>query len=219
MPSCMSSIPARMKKIQLKMKALECSQDFSHYQFYGDFSRRSRAANSAVHGRIWSNFELVQAFMVVLVTCKNEEDPIKNEGARVLTTLYIIFSDAQGQVVVSGRNLNSSKRSCMSSFPARMGVIKSKMKELECSQDFSHYKSMGIFPDAQGQLTPQSLVRSGQISNSSEMLWMFSFPASMKKIRSKMRALECSQHFPHYIPMGAIGCHGHQSSDPTWSKT
>ena len=33
-----------------------------------------------------------------------------------------------------------------------------KMKALECSQDFSHYKSMGIFPDAQGQLTPQSLV-------------------------------------------------------------
>ena len=34
--------------------------------------------------------------MVVLVTCKNEEDPIKTEGARVLTTLYIDFSDAQG---------------------------------------------------------------------------------------------------------------------------
>ena len=28
-----------------------------------------------------------------------------------------------------------------------------KMKELKCSQDFSHYKSMGIFPDTQGQLT------------------------------------------------------------------
>ena len=59
-------------------------------------------------------------------------------------------------------------------------MIDSKMKELECSQDFSHYKSMGIFPDPQGQLTPQSLVRSGPISNSSEMLWMFSLPASMK---------------------------------------
>ena len=71
-----------------------------------------------------------------------------------------------------------------------------KMKGLKCSQDFSHYKSMGIFPDAQGQLTPQSLVRSGRISNSSEMLWMFLLPASMKKIRSKMKALEWSQHFP-----------------------
>ena len=93
----------------------------------------------------------------------------------MLTTLYINFSDAQGQitlelVVVSGRNLNSSKLSRMSPLPARMRMIESKMKELECSQDFSHYKSMGIFQDAQGKLTPQSLVRSGRISNSSVML-------------------------------------------------
>ena len=82
--------------------------------------------------------------MVVLVTCKNEEDPIKNEGARVFTILYINFSDTQGQitlelVVVSGQNLNSSKLSCMSSLPARMKMIESKMKELECSKHFSHY--------------------------------------------------------------------------------
>ena len=113
--------------------------------------------------------------MDVLVTFKYEEDPIKNDGARVDTTLYSNFSDPQGQITlvlvsVSGRNLNSSKLSCMSSLPARMRMIDSKMKELECSQDFSHYKSMGIFPDAQGQLTPQSLVRSGRISNSSKIL-------------------------------------------------
>ena len=101
--------------------------------------------------------------MDVLITCKYEEDPIKNEGARLLTTFYINFSDAQEQitlmlVVVCGQNLNSSKLSCMSFLPARMRLIISKMKELECSQDFSHYKSMGIFPDTQGQLTPQSLV-------------------------------------------------------------
>ena len=160
--------------------------------------------------------------MDVLVTCKYEEDPIKNESARVVTTLYSNFSDVQGQITlvlvsVSGRNLNSSKLSCMSSLPARMRMIDFKMKALECSQDFSHYKSMGIFP-AQGQLTLQSLVRSGRISNSSEMLWMFSLPASMKKIRSKMKALEWSKHFPHYNPMGAIRCHGHQSSDPIWHK-
>ena len=29
--------------------------------------------------------------MVVLVTCKNEEDPIKNKGARVVTTLFNNF--------------------------------------------------------------------------------------------------------------------------------
>ena len=162
--------------------------------------------------------------MNVLVTCKYEEDPIKNRGARVFTTLYVNFLDAQGRitlesVVVSGRNLNSFKLSCMSSLLARMRLIESKMKELECSQDFSHYKSMGIFQDAQGQLTPQSLVQSGPNSNLSEILWLSSLPASMKKIRSKIEALACSQHFPHYNPMGAIHCHGHQSSDPIWSKT
>ena len=73
--------------------------------------------------------------MDVLVTCKYEEDPIKNEGARVVTTLYSNFSDAQGQITlvlvsVSGRNLNLSKLSCMSSLPARMRMIDSKTKFL-----------------------------------------------------------------------------------------
>ena len=42
--------------------------------------------------------KLIQDFIGVLVTCKNEEDPIKNEGARVFITLYIDFSDIQRQV-------------------------------------------------------------------------------------------------------------------------
>ena len=81
-----------MKKIQRKMKELECSQHFSHYKSMGDFSRRSRAANSAVLGQIWPNFKLIRHFIVVILTRKNEEDPIKNEGARVFTTLYIEYS-------------------------------------------------------------------------------------------------------------------------------
>ena len=171
----MSALPARMKKIKLKMMVLDCSQDFSHFKSMGIFPDAQGQLTLQSTVRSSQNFEFIQDFMVVLLTCKNEEDPIKNRDARVFTTLYINFSDVQGQitlvlVVVSGRNLNSSKLSCMSSLPARMRLIKSKMKELECSQDFSHYKSLGIFPDAQGQLTPQSLVRSGRIMNSSEML-------------------------------------------------
>ena len=64
----------------------------------GFFSRHSWAANSAALSPIWLNFELVQYLMVVLVTCINEEDPIKNEGARVFKTLYIKISDPQGQI-------------------------------------------------------------------------------------------------------------------------
>ena len=140
----------------------------------------------------------------------------------MFTTLYIDFSDAQGQItleLVSGRNWNSSKLSCLSSLPTRMKLINTKMKELEWSQDFSHHKSMEIFQDAQGQLTLQSLAESGQNSNLSEILWLSSLPVSMKKIRSKMKTQASSQDFPHYNPMRAFCCHGHQSSDPIWSKT
>ena len=51
--------------------------------------------------------------------------------------------------------------------------------------------SMGTFPGAKGQST----VRSGQISNSSKTLWLSSLPAKLKKILSKIEALECSQHY------------------------
>ena len=43
-------------------------------------------------------------------SCKNEEDPIKNEGARVVTTLFIHFLDAQGQLT-----LKSVMKSCRNS--------------------------------------------------------------------------------------------------------
>ena len=45
----------------------------------------ARADNSGVGGDIWTKFELIQAFMHVLVTCKNEDNHIKNERARVFT--------------------------------------------------------------------------------------------------------------------------------------
>ena len=38
--------------------------------------------------------------MVVLIICKNEEDPIKSIKVRVLTTFYIDFSDAQWQLTL-----------------------------------------------------------------------------------------------------------------------
>ena len=74
-----------MKTIQSKMKALQCSQRQKKR-----FFRRSRAAYSVVGDRIWQKFKLIQAFMVVLVACKNDEDPFKTEGLRVLITLLLI---------------------------------------------------------------------------------------------------------------------------------
>ena len=63
----MSSLPARMKTIQSKMKELERYNIFPIISLWG-FSRRSMAANSAVLSLIWPNFELVRDVMVVLIT-------------------------------------------------------------------------------------------------------------------------------------------------------
>ena len=75
--------------------------------------------------------------MVVLQIGKNEEDLIKNEGARVLTRLYDILSDAQWATnsEVSG------------------GIL----PKFELIQAFivALITCIGIFSDAQGQLTPQ----------------------------------------------------------------
>ena len=142
----------------------------------------------------------------------------------MVTTLFINFSDAQGQltpksVMESCLNSNSYEFLWLVLLSARMKKIHPKMKVLEWSQHISHYKSMIIFQDAQGQLTHKSLVGSCRILIPSEMLWLFLLPARIKKNKSKMKELEWSQDFPHYNPMGAICCHGKQSSNPIWPKT
>ena len=56
---------------------------------YGDFSRHSRVANSAVLGPILPNFELVRDIM------KNEDDRIKTEEASVFTKFLplLVYGD------------------------------------------------------------------------------------------------------------------------------
>ena len=87
----------------------------------------------------------------------------------VLIGLFVFKILSKNSILTSIKGRNSVAnlpkfeliQAFMSSLLARMKKIKLKMKVQDCSQDFSHYKSMGIFPDAQGQLTPQSLVESG----------------------------------------------------------
>ena len=79
-------ITCKYEKDPIKNSGENVMTSFSPLQVYGIFFIPSRAANSAVLGPIWPNFELVRDVMDVLVTCKYEEDLIKNEGARVDTT-------------------------------------------------------------------------------------------------------------------------------------
>ena len=54
----------------------------------GFFFIRSRAANSVVRVRIRPNFELIQALMHIIVTCKYEKDPIKSIRENVMTPFF-----------------------------------------------------------------------------------------------------------------------------------
>ena len=93
----------------------------------------SRAGNSVVRGRIWPNFELIQALMCVIVTCKYEKDPsnqLRKSGKTVFPIIsqWGFFSDAKGllapqSVVESRRISNSSELSCMALLPASMKRI------------------------------------------------------------------------------------------------
>ena len=96
----------------------------------------------------------------------------------------------------SSRISNSSKLSCMLSLPASMKRIRSRTAEKKWRHHFSHYKPMGIFSDVQGQLTPQSVVQSGQNSNSSELSYMSLLPASMGRNGSKTAEKKWRHVFP-----------------------
>ena len=77
--------------------------------------------------------------MAVLVTCKNEEDPIKNEGARVATRLYVDFID--GGIWPKFELIRAFKHALVT---CKMKKIK-KINALEWPQHFSHCEYMGIF--------------------------------------------------------------------------
>ena len=113
------------------------------------------------HNLIWPNFELVRDFMVVLVTCKSEEDQVI-ECSQHYT---YFFSNAKGHIhntVVGGGIWPNFD--LIQAFIHILGTCKNeddsiKMKELACLQHFPIIIN-GDFPDAQGQLTLQS-IRSG----------------------------------------------------------
>ena len=63
--------------------------------------------------------------MGLLVACKNEEDPIKNEGATVVTTLFINFSDAQGQLTPKSV-IESCRNSTIQAFMVGLIICKNE---------------------------------------------------------------------------------------------
>ena len=149
--------------------------------------------------------------MGFLAACKNEEDPIKNEGARVVTTLFINFPTLKGRLLRS-QWWNLRK---IQTHPRFYGWSCNLQEWGRSIQKWRYWSGCnispiislwGFCPDAQGQITHKSLIGSCRISNPFEILWLSLLPTRIKKNKSKMKELEWLQDFPHYNPMGAICC-------------
>ena len=73
-----------------------------HHVIY-QFSRRSRAAKFEVRDGIWLKLKLVQAFMHVLITCKNEADPIKVATTPIISIWKFFRCSSETNSAVSGQ--------------------------------------------------------------------------------------------------------------------
>ena len=135
------------------MKALEWSCHFSHSKYMGIFS--DAQGQQPLHSEIGSGSNSNSSMLLRLSSLPKRIKKIPLKGARVVTTLYIDFSDTQGQitsesVVGSSRNLNSYKFLCMSLLPARIMMIQSRLKWLEWSQYFPMISHLGFFQTLKG---------------------------------------------------------------------
>ena len=70
-------VTCRNDENQSKMERTRVLTIFLPLQVYGNFSRGARTANSTDPGLILPNFEPIHYVLAELVTCKNEDDPIK----------------------------------------------------------------------------------------------------------------------------------------------
>ena len=118
----------------------------------GVFFRRSGAVNSVVGGPIWPKFKLVRGIMDVLVTYNFEMDLINSNREKVATSIFRRSRAANSQV-------SSGIWPKFELIQALMYVLvtckyeKDRIKKKPRKRG-DHYKPMGIFSDAQGQLTP-----------------------------------------------------------------
>ena len=94
--------------------------------------------------------------MVVIVSAKNEEDPIKNEGARGLTTLNIFFQTIKGSLL---RN----QWWYLVKIRTHIKVVRVTAKNEEDPAKIKALVTQYFFSPTQAQLYPQSVVGYGRI--------------------------------------------------------
>ena len=108
--------------------------------------RPSRVGNSHTNSSICPKIERVQDFMIVLITCKFDDHKWNRYCPDNICPIICLW-EAKGKVTLmlifrSVPKLSSSKILWLSSFPASLIKIRSKMKSLLPGQHF--LKSMGL---------------------------------------------------------------------------
>ena len=89
--SCLSLLPVSLMKIEFIVTEKKWRHHFLYYKsnwIYGKKFPCSRVNNSEVNNLIRPVFELVQAFMSVLFTCKFDKDPIKGDWEKLETSVF-----------------------------------------------------------------------------------------------------------------------------------
>ena len=152
---CLFSLPVSLMEIEFRVIEKRWIHHFLHYKSMGKKIQRSRANNSKVNNLIRPKFELILAFMPVLVTCKFDKYLIKGDWEKLEPSFSFT---TQGHVtpqwlVRSSRISNPSKILCLlvtckvdeywiHSNWEKVETSFSMVTEKRWMHHFLHYKSM-----------------------------------------------------------------------------
>ena len=212
---CLSLLPVRLMKIEFIVTEKKWRHHFLHY--------KSMGKNVHAQGR------LTQKWII-------RSGPILNSFELLcLSSLAASLTKIQSKVTEkSWRHLFfHCSRACNSKMTGQIQTEFELVRDLPvlvtCKFDdvwihsnwekmetpFSPFKVSG---NAQGQISLQWKVRSNPNLNSSEILCLSLWPASLTKIWLKVSEKMQRHRFYHYMSMGAFCCHGNHSFDPICCK-
>ena len=110
-------ITCKYEKDPIKNSPRKCDDVVFPIISLWEFFLTSRAANSVVCGRNRPNFELMQAVMHVIVTCKYKKDPIKNSRENVMTPFSPLLHYASYPLPWKPEFWSDLHQNLMQSFP------------------------------------------------------------------------------------------------------
>ena len=144
-----------IKRIQSKTTEKKWRHHFPHYKSMRVFVRCSRAANSILGGPIWPQFKLIHNIMHVLLPASLKR--IRSISTEIKWWLQFFRCSNAANSLVRGGIWPKSK--LIQAFTYVLITCKYEKEPIKNSEKtwwrcFPHYKSMGFFSDAQGQLTP-----------------------------------------------------------------